>query len=54
MFLGDGCLLHSMRGSRYEENPNVANESSQVRANEETWEKYLPFFQRLAIYYDLS
>ena len=34
MFLGDGCLLHSIHGSRYEENPNVANESSQVQADE--------------------
>ena len=46
MCLGDCKTSHLMRCSRYEENPNVANESSQVRAKE-AWKKYFHYFERV-------
>ena len=46
MCLGDCKTSHLMRCSRYEENLNVANESSQVRAKE-AWKKYFHYFERV-------
>ena len=41
------CKSHSVRCSLYEENPDLANESSQARA-EELLKKYLHYFRRVA------
>ena len=51
MCLGDWKTHGSeyYRCSRYEENPNVANESSHARAKE-ALKKYLHYFERVATY----
>jgi ariadne-2 len=50
MCLGDWKTHGSeyYRCSRYEENPNVANESSHARAKE-ALKKYLHYFERVSI-----
>ena len=52
MCLSNCKASHSMRCSRYEENPDLAKESSQARA-EELLKKYLHYFRRVGTYFDI-